>query len=102
MVMIAAVLRSAGFLLLGLVSPVVAEAAPMSDNPCEPLLMPGVGGVGEGGVDAGAAGGVGVGGIESVAEAEMAPLPVGDWVKEIKKLAGAGAGVRDGLKVPAV
>jgi hypothetical protein len=97
MVIFAAVLRSAG-----VSEAVLPEAAPMSDNPCEPLVTPWVGGVGVGGVDAEAAVGVGVGGIERVAESEMAPLPVGDWVKEMKKLAGAGVGVRDGLKVPAV
>ena len=83
-------------------SPRTREAVPMSEKPCEPLVTPGVSDVGVVGVGAGAGVGVGVGGIERVAESEMAPLPAGDWVKEISRLAGAGVGVRVGLKVPAV
>ena len=74
----------------------------MSASPCEPVVTPGVGGEGVVGIGVGAGAGVGVGGIERVAESEMAPLPAGDWVKEIDRLAGVGVGERVELKVPAV
>lgn len=42
--------------------------------------------------------GSGTGGIASVAESEIAPLPTGDCVKAILKLAGAGFGDRSVVK----
>ena len=38
--------------------------------------------------------GSGTGGIASVEESEITPVPTGDWVKAILKLAEAGFGIR--------